>query len=130
MQNDQILAYSVLGILICNILTLVALGIGAYVITRKMSELLTEVNGVVHNARAVVSNAEVTMRRVSSGAESARRIVGQVEGAVTKLTPPIALISTSAKTAQASNLKMKLLGLAVGIAVRYFVNRRNAPQRS
>ena len=130
MQTDPLLTYSVLGILICNILTLVALGVAGYMVVTKVNELMKEVNGVVHSARAVVSNAEVTMRRVSSGADSARRIVGKVEDAVANLTPSIALLSSSTKTTRTSNLKMKLLGMAVGMAVRYFLSRRQTPQRS
>lgn len=126
MEVPNALTYSVVAIAVFNFLMMVTIVVVAILLYTKITDLLQEVKGVLQAARAVIANAEVATRRVSSGAESARRIVGRVEEAVASFAPPLALVSSSAKTARAPNLKMKLLGMAAGMAVRYFMSRRTS----
>lgn len=123
MDIPNVLTYSVLAIAVFNFLMMITVVVVALLMYKKTTELLQEVKNVLQAARAVIANAEVATRRVSSGAESARRIVGRVEEAIAGLTPPLALISSSAKTARSSNLKMKLVGMAAGAALRFVMGR-------
>jgi predicted PurR-regulated permease PerM len=128
-QTQEILAYSVLGILICNILVLVILGVIAWVVVKKIGELSKSVESVLHKAdgimqtaQAVAANAENATRHISGSAASAHQIVGSVEQAI---TPTLSLFAATRTTARTPDLKMKLLGAGLGLAVRYFLQRRN-----
>ena len=123
MEIPNSLIYSVVAIAVFNFIMMLAVVVIALLMYKKTTELLQEVKNVLQAARAVIANAEVATRRVSSGAESARRIVGRVEEAIAGLTPPLALVSSSAKTARSSNLKMKLVGMAAGMAMRFVMSR-------
>ncbi|MCS6777030.1 MAG: hypothetical protein RMJ43_11190 [Chloroherpetonaceae bacterium] len=123
MEIPSTLTYAVLAIACFNFLIMITVIVIGFLVYRKVTDLLQEVKNVLRMAQGVLANAEVATRRIGSGAETAQRIVGQVEEAVSGLMPPIALIGSSVRSVRTSNLKMKVLGMAAGLALRYVLNR-------
>jgi hypothetical protein len=128
-QTQELLAYSVLGILICNVLVLIILGVTAWVVVKRLliltkgvEDIIQKAEGVMQTAQSVTANAAEATSRLSSSAASAQQIVGSVERAI---TPSLSLFAATQTTARASNLKMKLLGAGLGLAFRYFQQRRD-----
>lgn len=123
MEIPSALTYAVLAIACFNFLIMVAVIVIGFLMYRKVTGLLQEVKNVLRTAQGVLASAEIATRRIGSGAEAAQRVVGQVEEVVSGLIPPIALIGSSVRSVRASNLKMKVLGMAAGLALRYVLNR-------
>lgn len=128
----MMMAYSLLGILICNILTLVAIAITGYLLARTsltikeqvevgIHKVQEQVNGVLDKVRPIVDNVQSSTRHIRhsvenirDSVETAHHTVREVEGRVTHLAGPVSALMVASRVLKIPGAKIGMVGLIVG----------------
>src|SRR2546423_11188694 len=133
------MAYSLLGLLICNILTLIAIAVSGAVVAKRVAKLTADVQGpikemqlkvntVVQATQPVIEHVRATTKSVSEGVQSARRVVGNVEETVANLTNPQTIASTAAGILRLPAARVGLVSLILGAAAKLLHGRMAQPR--
>ncbi len=132
---QELMAWSLFGLFVCNFLTLICLAALAIKLIQVMKQFqkesapaissarvsLTKVENVAETTEAflresvttVLTNVKRTAQAVTQSVEGVRRVVGRVEDAVSK---PIRAISAAGNVLDTPAGKASLLALGMGIA--------------
>lgn len=143
MDPQQMMAYSLLGLLICNILTLIAIAFAGWQILRvttamkeqtqtALQKVQDQVKDTLDHVRPIIDHIQVSTRAMREGVQSAQDTVKEVEHNVSTIATPMTALMVAGRVLGIKGTKFGILGLLTGafLKARQKTIAKQAPHRS